>query len=130
MFGRPCRIEEIDAFARERGWKVIEDSCEALGSSVNGRPAGSFGDIAVFAFYPNKQITTGEGGMVVVDDPQLAATMRSLRNQGRDTDGAWLRHVRLGYNYRLDELSAALGVAQVAAPGRAPGRPVASRGGV
>jgi len=113
VFGRPCRIEEIDTFARERGWKVIEDSCEALGSSVNGRPAGSFGDIAVFAFYPNKQITTGEGGMVVVDDPELAATMRSLRNQGRDTDGAWLRHVRLGYNYRLDELSAALGVAQV-----------------
>jgi perosamine synthetase len=69
--------------------------------------------VAVFAFYPNKQITTGEGGMVVTDDPELAATMRSLRNQGRDEDGTWLRHVRLGYNYRLDELSAALGVAQV-----------------
>jgi perosamine synthetase len=67
----------------------------------------------VFAFYPNKQITTGEGGMVVTDDHELADTMRSLRNQGRDTDGTWLRHVRLGYNYRLDELSAALGVAQL-----------------
>lgn len=113
VFGRPCRIESIDAFARDHGWKVIEDSCEGLGSSVNGRPLGSFGDVAVFAFYPNKQITTGEGGMVVTDDPILADTMRSLRNQGRDTDGTWLRHVRLGYNYRLDELSAALGVAQV-----------------
>jgi perosamine synthetase len=113
VFGRPCRIEAIDTFARERGWSVIEDACEGLGSSINGRPLGSFGDVAVFAFYPNKQITTGEGGMVVTDDPGLADTMRSLRNQGRDTDGTWLRHVRLGYNYRLDELSAALGVAQV-----------------
>jgi perosamine synthetase len=92
---------------------MIEDACEALGSSVHGRPVGSFGDVAVFAFYPNKQITTGEGGMVVTDDPDLADTMRSLRNQGRDADGTWLRHVRLGYNYRLDELSAAVGVAQV-----------------
>ena len=74
---------------------------------VGGRPLGSFGDVAVFAFYPNKQITTGEGGMVVTDDPALAEVMRSLRNQGRDADGTWLRHVRLGYNYRLDELSAA-----------------------
>lgn len=113
VFGRPCRIEAINSFARDRGWSVIEDACEGLGSSINGQPAGSFGDVAVFAFYPNKQITTGEGGMVVVDDPRLADTMRSLRNQGRDTDGTWLRHVRLGYNYRLDELSAALGVAQV-----------------
>ena len=85
----------------------------ASGSSLNGRPLGGFGDIAVFAFYPNKQITTGEGGMAVTDDPALADVMRSLRNQGRDTDGTWLRHVRLGYNYRLDELSAAVGVAQI-----------------
>jgi perosamine synthetase len=92
---------------------MIEDACEGLGSSVDGRPLGSFGDVAVFAFYPNKQITTGEGGMVVTDDPGLAETMRSLRNQGRDSDGMWLRHVRLGYNYRLDELSAAIGVAQL-----------------
>jgi perosamine synthetase len=113
VFGRPCRIREITAIARERGWAVIEDACEGLGSSVGGLPLGSFGDVAVFAFYPNKQITTGEGGMVVTDDPALADTMRSLRNQGRDTDGTWLRHVRLGYNYRLDEMSAAVGVAQL-----------------
>jgi perosamine synthetase len=113
VFGRPCRIAEIGDIARDHQLRVVEDACEGLGSTVDGRPLGSFGDIAVFAFYPNKQITTGEGGMVVTDDHELADTMRSLRNQGRDTDGTWLRHVRLGYNYRLDELSAALGVAQV-----------------
>jgi perosamine synthetase len=113
VFGRPCRIEPLEGLARARGWKVIEDACEALGASRGSRVAGSFGDASVFAFYPNKQITTGEGGAVVTDDPELAATLRSLRNQGRDEDGTWLRHVRLGYNYRMDELSAALGVAQV-----------------
>ncbi len=113
VFGRPCRIASLEVIARARGWSIIEDSCEGLGSSVDGRPLGSFGDVAVFAFYPNKQITTGEGGMVVTDDAGLADVMRSLRNQGRDTDGTWLRHVRLGYNYRLDELSAAVGVAQI-----------------
>jgi dTDP-4-amino-4,6-dideoxygalactose transaminase len=113
VFGRPCAIEVITTTARRRGWAVIEDACEGLGSTVGGRPLGSFGDVAVFAFYPNKQITTGEGGMVVTDDDDLAETMRSLRNQGRDSDGTWLRHVRLGYNYRLDEMSAAVGVAQL-----------------
>jgi perosamine synthetase len=113
VFGRPCRIDDVTAIARRRGWSVIEDACEGLGSTIEGRPLGGFGDVAVFAFYPNKQITTGEGGMVVTDDASLADTMRSLRNQGRDADGTWLRHVRLGYNYRLDELSAALGVAQL-----------------
>jgi perosamine synthetase len=113
VFGRPCRIDRITSFARERGWAVIEDSCEGLGSTFNGRPLGSFGDVAAFAFYPNKQITTGEGGMAVTDDPALAEIMRSLRNQGRDADGTWLRHVRLGYNYRIDEISAAIGVAQL-----------------
>jgi perosamine synthetase len=113
VFGRPCRIETLVSIARDRGWSIIEDSCEGLGSSVNGTPLGGFGDVAVFAFYPNKQVTTGEGGMVVTDDPDLAEVMRSMRNQGRDKDGTWLRHVRLGFNYRLDELSAALGVAQM-----------------
>jgi perosamine synthetase len=113
VFGRPCRIQLLTGIARQHGWSVIEDACEGLGSSVDGQPLGGFGDVAVFAFYPNKQITTGEGGMVVTDHPTLAEAMRSLRNQGRDTDGTWLRHVRLGYNYRLDELSAAVGVAQL-----------------
>ena len=113
VFGQPCRIVELARIAEERDWVLIEDSCEALGSRVGTRPLGSFGQASVFAFYPNKQITTGEGGVVVTDDETLAATCRSLRNQGRDEDGTWLRHIRLGYNYRLDELSAAIGVAQL-----------------
>ncbi len=113
VFGKPCRLAELARLADRAGVPLLEDSCEALGSRLDGRPAGSWGRIGVFAFYPNKQITTGEGGMVVTDDDELAAVMRSLRNQGRDEDGTWLRHVRLGYNYRMDELSAALGVAQL-----------------
>jgi dTDP-4-amino-4,6-dideoxygalactose transaminase len=99
--------------ARRHRLRLVEDACEALGSSVAGRAGGSFGDLGAFAVYPNKQVTTGEGGMLVTDDDALADVLRSLRNQGRDADGTWLRHVRLGFNYRLDELSAALGVAQL-----------------
>jgi perosamine synthetase len=113
IFGRPCRIGEISAIAQRNGWHLVEDACEALGSSVGERKMGSYGAASVFAFYPNKQITTGEGGMVVTDDPDLADDFRSLRNQGRDTDGTWLRHVQLGFNYRMDDLSAAIGVAQL-----------------
>ena len=113
VFGNPCRLPELAALADRRGVPLIEDSCEALGTTLHGRPMAAWGRIGVFAFYPNKQITTGEGGMVVTDDDELAATIRSLRNQGRDEDGTWLRHVRLGFNYRLDEMSAALGVAQL-----------------
>lgn len=113
VFGKPCRIEEIETRCAERGWWLVEDACEAIGSSSGGRPLGSFGAAATYAFYPNKQITTGEGGMLLTDDDEIAARARSLRNQGRDEDGTWLRHVRLGYNYRLDELSAALGVGQL-----------------
>lgn len=113
VFGRPCRIGELAAIAEGRGWHLIEDSCEALGTSVSGRPMGSYGNASVFAFYPNKQITTGEGGMVVTDDERLAEDLRSLRNQGRDADGTWLNHVQLGYNYRLDDLSAAVGMGQL-----------------
>ena len=113
VFGNPCRLPELAALAERRGVPLIEDSCEALGTTLRGRSMGAWGRIGVFAFYPNKQITTGEGGMVVTDDDELAAAIRSLRNQGRDEDGTWLRHVRLGFNYRLDEMSAALGVAQL-----------------
>jgi len=113
VFGHPCRIDELQQIADRRGLWLVEDACEALGSAIDGRALGSFGEASVFAFYPNKQLTTGEGGMVVTDDPELASVMRSLRNQGRDEDGTWLRHVRLGFNYRIDELSAAIGVAQL-----------------
>jgi perosamine synthetase len=113
VFGHPCVMDEIAAVAAKHGLAVIEDACEALGARYAGRPAGTFGDCGVFAFYPNKQMTTGEGGVIVTDRDDLADVFRSQRNQGRDRGGAWLHHVRLGYNYRLDECSAALGVAQL-----------------
>lgn len=113
VFGNACRLPELMGIAERAGVPVIEDSCEALGSSLDGRSLGSWGRVGVFAFYPNKQITTGEGGLVVTDDDALASATRSMRNQGRDEDGTWLRHVQLGFNYRIDELSAALGVAQM-----------------
>jgi perosamine synthetase len=112
-FGRACRIDELIDIADRHGWALIEDACEALGSRGPRRPLGSYGAASVFAFYPNKQITTGEGGVVVTDDAELAATIRSLANQGRDNDRTWLSHIRLGYNYRLDEMSAALGLGQM-----------------
>ncbi len=113
-FGQPADMDPLCATARQHDLIVIEDSCEALGAEYKGRPAGSLGDVGVFAFYPNKQITTGEGGMIVTQRDDWAELFRSLRNQGRDVFDAWLNHTRLGYNYRLDELSAALGLAQMA----------------
>ena len=112
VFGQPCEMDEIIAIAERVSLNVIEDASEALGAQFDGRKVGSFGDLGVYGFYPNKQLTTGEGGMVVTDDPQRAALLRSLRNQGRDDNGGF-NHVRLGYNYRIDELSCALGVAQL-----------------
>lgn len=106
-------MDPILGVAREHGLAVIEDACEALGAEYKGRQAGTLGDAGTFAFYPNKQMTTGEGGMIVTDNAAWADLFRSLRNQGRDVFDAWLNHTRLGYNYRLDELSAALGLAQV-----------------
>ncbi len=118
VFGHMCDIEAILAVARRHGLRVIEDSAEALGSSYDGKPAGSLGDAGVFAFYPNKQITTGEGGMIVTDDDEIASLARSLRNQGRDqfaggSLGGWLDHQRLGYNYRISDINCALGIAQM-----------------
>ena len=113
VFGQPADMDAVNAVAREHGLKVIEDSCEALGAEYKGRQAGRLGDYGVFAFYPNKQMTTGEGGVIVTDDDGAADFMRALRNQGRAPGDTWLQHTYLGYNYRLDEMSAALGVAQV-----------------
>jgi perosamine synthetase len=113
VFGQPADMDPILETARALGLKVIEDSCESLGAAYKGRLAGTLGDYGVFAFYPNKQITTGEGGMVVTDDEQAASLMRALRNQGRAPGDTWLQHTHLGYNYRLDELSAALGRVQM-----------------
>ena len=112
-FGQPAHMDPILEVGARHQLTVIEDACEALGAEYRGRKAGTLGDAAVFAFYPNKQMTTGEGGMIVTRDEAWADLFRSLRNQGRDVFDAWLNHSRLGYNYRLDELSAALGRAQV-----------------
>jgi len=113
VFGQPADLAPITRAAGEHGIKVIEDSCEALGARYMGAPAGTIGDYGVFAFYPNKQMTTGEGGMIVTNDDDAAAMMRALRNQGRAPGDTWLQHTLLGYNYRLDELSAALGEVQM-----------------
>ncbi len=113
LFHQPVDAEPLRRIAEQHDLPMIEDACEALGAECRGRRAGSLGDIGVFGFYPNKQITTGEGGMVVSNDDELAARCRSLRNQGRDTHDAWLSHSRIGFNYRLDEMSAALGVSQM-----------------
>ena len=114
VFGQPADLDPIRKVAQKYGLKVIEDSCEALGAEYKGRKVGTLGDYGVYAFYPNKQITTGEGGVIVTDDDQAADFMRALRNQGRAVGDTWLQHTYLGYNYRLDEMSAALGTAQMA----------------
>ena len=113
VFGQPADMDPINTVAEDYGLKVIEDSCEALGAEYKGRQAGTIGDYGVFAFYPNKQITVGEGGMIVTDDDKAADFMRSLRNQGRAVGDTWLQHTHLGYNYRLDEMSAAMGITQM-----------------
>jgi perosamine synthetase len=113
VFGHPADMDPIRDVAARYRLAVIEDACEAIGAAYKGRAVGTLGDAAVFAFYPNKQLTTGEGGMIVTDDPAWDALFRSLRNQGRDVFDGWLQHSRLGWNYRLDELSAALGAVQV-----------------
>jgi len=101
----------VPAIARQHHIAVIEDACEAIGATYNNQLGGTFGDIATFAFYPNKQITTGEGGMILTRDAQLASRMRALRNQGRYP--GWLQHAEIGYNYRLSELACALGIVQL-----------------
>jgi len=106
-------MDGIMRIARKYNLQVIEDACEALGAKYKGKQAGTFGDIGVFAFYPNKQMTTGEGGMIVTNDERTAMVCRSLRNQGRGTERDWLSHLRLGYNYRLSDIHSALGLAQL-----------------
>ncbi len=114
IFGHPAAMPELEAIAERAGLGVLEDACEALGAvDSEGRAVGARGNLATFAFYANKQMTTGEGGMIVPSDPDVAARLRSERNQGRAADMGWLDHGGLGFNYRLSDLAAALGVAQV-----------------
>jgi perosamine synthetase len=112
-FGQPADMDPILEIARTRNLAVIEDACEAVGAVYKTQKVGLLGDVATFAFYPNKQMTTGEGGMLVTNRDDLAERFQSLRNHGRDVFDSWLNHTRLGYNYRLNELSAALGVEQL-----------------
>jgi perosamine synthetase len=113
VFGNPAGFDAICEIAERHHLTVVEDSCEALGSTLRGRKAGTFGEMSVFGFYPNKQITTGEGGMIVTDRGDLADLCFSLRNQGRGRGGGWLAHERLGYNFRLSDINCALGLAQL-----------------
>jgi len=112
-FGSPVDLDALLAIASRHDLKVIEDACEAIGADYKGRKVGTFGDAGVFAFYPNKQITTGEGGMVVTGDEEVANALRSLRNHGRRPGDEWFEHFELGYNYRIQEMSCALGLAQL-----------------
>ncbi len=113
VFGNPAGMDKICQMAQKHNLPIVEDCCEALGSKLNGQKAGTFGRVGVFAFYPNKQMTTGEGGMILTDDDELARICVSLRNQGRGTGGGWLAHDRLGYNYRLCDINCALGISQL-----------------
>lgn len=113
VFGVPADWPALTDLAGRHGLQLIDDCCEALGASIGGRALGAWGDAGCFGFYPNKQITTGEGGMVTTNDAALAARLRSIRNQGRAAMGQWLEHESLGVNYRMDEMSAALGVSQL-----------------
>lgn len=114
IFGYPAAMPELEALAHRHRLGILEDACEALGAvDSEGRRVGARGNLATFAFYPNKQMTTGEGGMIIPRDGDEAAGLRSERNQGRAPDMDWLDHDRLGFNYRLSDLAAAVGVAQV-----------------
>ena len=113
IYGYPCELDELRAIADRHGLALIDDACEALGAEYRGAPVGSSGTSCVFAFYPNKQITTGEGGMVITHSEEEWHLIRSLRNQGRPEPGGWLEHVRLGFNYRLSDIASALGIGQL-----------------
>lgn len=112
VFGQSADMDRIMEIANRHGLKVIEDACEAPLAKHKGKFAGSFGDCAVYGFYPNKQMTTGEGGMIITNDEALYHLCRSLRNQGRGDNMQWLNHPRLGYNYRISEITAAIGLVQ------------------
>ena len=113
VFGQPADYDQLGITTKRYGLRTIEDSCEAIGATYKDRRAGALGDIGVFAFYPNKQITTGEGGIVVTSHDDWAGMVRALRNQGRAPGDTWLEHSYLGYNYRMDEMCAALGRVQM-----------------
>jgi perosamine synthetase len=113
MFGYPCELDELRAVADRHGLWLVDDSCEALGAEYKGRPVGSHGVSGAFGFYPNKQITTGEGGIATTHSEEEWELLKSLRNQGRSYENRWFHHVRLGFNYRFTDLQAAVGIVQL-----------------
>jgi perosamine synthetase len=113
IYGYPCELDAFRSICDRHGLALVEDACEALGARYKGSPLGSHGHPAVFAFYPNKQMTTGEGGAVTTGSEAEHELLVSLRNQGRLETSSWLQHGRFGFNYRLDDLSAALGIGQL-----------------
>ena len=113
IYGYPCELEELQAICTRHDLSLIDDACEALGARYKGSPVGSHGVSAVFAFYPNKQITTGEGGVVTTHSEDEWRLLKSLRNQGRADGGGWLEHARLGFNYRIDDIRSAIGIGQL-----------------
>lgn len=113
VFGQPADWEEIIRISTKYNLLLIEDSAESIGSEYKGISAGSFGEAGVFGFYPNKQITTGEGGAVLTNREDIAILSRSLRNQGRGEGDTWLQHTRMGYNFRISDINCALGISQL-----------------
>jgi dTDP-4-amino-4,6-dideoxygalactose transaminase len=115
MFGFPCDLDPLVALAERHGLTLIQDSCESLGAEYKGAPLGSHGPSCSFAFYPNKQMATGEGGVVTTHSEEEWRVLRSLRNQGRSYEqgAAWFNHVRLGLNYRWTDVQAAIGLGQL-----------------
>jgi perosamine synthetase len=114
MFGYPCELDELRTLAEREGLRLIEDACESIGAEYRGTPLGGHGPSAVFAFYPNKQMATGEGGVVTTHSEEEWQLLQSLRNQGRAYEGGgWFHHVRLGLNYRWTDIQAAIGIAQL-----------------
>lgn len=113
IFGQSAEMDPIMQIAKKYNLKILEDSCESLGATYKGKMVGTLGDIGTYAFYPNKQMTTGEGGMIVTNSKEYYDLCDSMRNQGRGKSGDWLRHERVGFNYRIDEMSASLGITQL-----------------
>jgi len=113
VFGHPAHWNELEEIVKKYNLYLIEDSAEAIGSKYKGRMCGTFGDAGIFSFYPNKQITTGEGGVILTNNEKIYTLSKSYRNQGRGENNKWLEHVRIGYNYRLPDINCALGISQL-----------------
>ena len=128
IFGYPCELDELQAICDRHGLALIDDACEALGARYKGARSARRAQDAVFAFYPNKQITTGEGGVVTTHSEDEWRLLKSLRNQGRADGGGWLDHARLGFNYRIDDIRAAIGIGQLEKLDRILAAPLLRRG--